>query len=105
MRVVVAEDRLERHALAVFVGVDGHYVVDRHVDFARDAAEAGVEADGVVVHLQAAGGAEADVQDDFTFLHVFHRYRGARIDFDREVGRVAAVGAPLVDGAQHIRFG
>ncbi|MNT43122.1 hypothetical protein D3C72_1795780 [compost metagenome] len=64
-----------------------------------------MEADGVVVHLQAAGGAEADVEHDFALFHVFHRYRGARIDFDREIRRVAAVGAPLVDGAQHIRFG
>src|SRR5471030_162297 len=97
--------RFERHALAVFVGVDGHDVADRHVDFARDAAEAGVETDAVVVHLQAGGGAEADVEDDFALLHIFHRHRGRGVDLDGEVGRVAAVGAPFVDGAQHVGLG
>ena len=95
----------EGHALAVFVGVDGQDVLDGDVDFARDAAEAGVEVDGVVVHFQAGGGAEADVEDDFALLDVFHRDRRGGVDLHSQVGREAAVGAPFVNGAQHVRFG
>ena len=42
----------------------------------RDAAKAGVEADAVVVHLEARGGAVTDVEDDFALFHVLHRHGG-----------------------------
>ena len=100
-----AQRDVEGHALAVFVGVDRHHVIDRHKDLARDAAEAGVEADAVVVHLQAGRGAEADVQDDFALLDELHRHRRGAVDLDGQVWRVAAVGAPLVNGAQHVGLG
>lgn len=98
-------DHVEGHALAVFASVDGDHVFHGDDDVARDAAEAGAEVDHVVVHLQARGRAEADVQDDLAILDELARHTGLRIDHGCQVGRVAIVGTPLVDGAQEVGFG
>lgn len=98
-------DHVESHALAVFAGVDGDHVFHGDDDVARDAAEAGAEMDHVVVHLQAGGCREADVQDDLAILDELARHAGVGVDHGCQVGRVAVVGAPLVDGAQQVRFG
>ncbi len=92
----------ERHALPVLARVDRHHMVDRHDDFARAAAEAGLEFDLLVAEFQAAGGLEADVEHDLVVLDVLLRYLHLGIDEDRDVGREAIVGAPIVQGTDQV---
>ena len=74
-------------------------VVNGNKDFARHAGETRVKMDAVVVHLQTTGRAEADVEDDFALLDVFHRHLRAVVHLGRQIGRVAVIGTPFVDRA------
>lgn len=97
-------DDFEAHAFAAFAGVHAGNVADGHPDVLHHAAETGGEINPVVVDGEAGGGGVADVEDDVVVFHKLHRHAGVLVYPNLDVGGLAAVAAPFVQGAQEVGF-
>ena len=95
---------VEVHAFAGFAGIDGADVADRNPNVVRHAAEAGGEVNPVVIDVQAGAGGGADIEDDLVVFHKLHGHAGMLVYPYLDVGRVALVAAPFVQGADEVGF-
>ena len=95
---------VEIHAFAGFAGIEGADVADRNPNLVRHPTEAGSEADPVVIDVQAGAGGSADVEDDLVVFHKLHGHAGVLVYPDLDVGCVALVVAPFVQGADEVGF-
>src|SRR5690554_6529123 len=92
------------HALPRLAGVDRHHRGHRHVHRVADAAEAGGEADRLVVHLQPRHRALGDVEHDLAVLdRVLRNTHARQAGVDQYVRRHAVVHDPLVQRPQQVR--
>ena len=71
----------------------------------RTAQRSTGDGDHVVAQVEPPGRFVGDVEDDLAIANVLLRDAGARVDGHRDIGREAVVGAPVVHGADQVRFG
>jgi hypothetical protein len=91
--------------MASLLRVDGRDVVDGNRNASHHTRKTRFEFDQIISDAKSIGSLIGYVQHNFAITNILARHDRALIDENRDVGSVAAIAAPCMNGAYEIGFG